>query len=266
MTTGLDLSAARQGALARVLEEQQRRFAAIRYGSRLRVGIARVVLNPEAPLAMCNFASTLQGSPEEAAATLAGLPAVWDEAGLHQVFVLDSPSSLPELSIVAEEYDYDAVEESTVLVLTDPRQLMDGEPGALTRPLTEEQENDVAGVLSDAFGYSAQVEQRLALLYGQRLDDPRVLAMGAEYDGRLVGVATAFVEAGLALVADVGVVPEHRGHRLGRALGSAATAECLRRGAEVVWLVAEAGGRVERFWTHLGFEPAYDAVTYRLRI
>jgi len=266
MTTGLDLSPARQSALAELLEEQQRRFAAIRYGSRLRVGIARAVLNPDAPLAMCNFAATLQGTPEAAAMTLAGLPAVWDEAGLHQVFVLDSPSSLPELGIVAEECDYDAVEESSVLVLTDPRQLMDDEPGALARPLTEQQENDVAGVLSDAFGYSAQVEQRLALLYGQRLDDPRVLAMGAEYDGRLVGVATAFVDSGLGLVADVGVVPEHRGRRLGRALASAATSECLRRGAALVWRVAEAGGRVEQFWTHLGFEAAYDAVTYQLRI
>jgi GNAT superfamily N-acetyltransferase len=266
MGTGLDLSVARQGALAAVLEEQQRRFAAIRYGSRLRVGIARAVLNPDAPLAMCNFAATLQGSPEAAAVTLAELPAVWDEAGLHQVFVLDSPSSLPELGIVAEECEYDAVEESSVLVLTDPRQLMDGEPGVLARPLTEQQENDLTGVLSDAFGYSKQVEQRLAQLYGQRLDDPRVLAMGAERDGQLVGVATAFVESRLGLVADVGVLPEHRGHRFGRALASAVTAECLRRGAEVIWLVAEAGGRVETFWTRLGFEPAYDAVTYQLRI
>jgi GNAT superfamily N-acetyltransferase len=266
VSTGLDLSASRQAALAAVLEEQQRRFAAIRYGTRLRVGIARAVLNPDAPLAMCNFAATVQGSPEAAAATLAGLPAIWEEAGLSQVFVLDSPSSLPELGIVAEDCDYDAVEESSVLVLTDPLQLMDGEPGVLARPLTEQQENDVAGVLGDAFGYSEQIEQRLALLYGQRLDDPRVLALGAEHDGRLVGVATAFVDSGVGLVADVGVVPEHRGHRLGRAVASAATAECLRRGAGVVWLVAEAGGRVERFWTQLGFEPAYDAVTYQLRI
>ena len=263
MTTGLDLSAARQSALAEVLEEQQRRFAAIRYGSRLRVGIARAVLNPDAPLAMCNFAATLQGSPEAAATTLAGLPAVWDEAGMRQVFVLDSPSSLPELGIVAEDCDYDAVEESSVLILTAPRLLMDDEPGVLTRPLTEQQENDVAGVLSDAFGYSEQVEHRLALLWGQRLDDPRVLAIGTEREGRLVGVATAFVESGIGLVTDVGVVPEHRGHRLGRALASAATAECLRRGAGLVWLAAEAGGRLEQFWTHLGYEPAYDAVTYR---
>jgi GNAT superfamily N-acetyltransferase len=266
MATGLDLSAQRQHALAEALEEQQRRFAAIRYGTRFRVGIARAVLNPDAPLAMCNFASTLRGSPEAAAMTLDALPAVWEEAGLHQVFVLDSPASLPELGVVAEECDYDAVEEASVFVLTDPRRLMADEPGAMTRPLSEEHENDVAAVLSDSFGYSRRVEDGLVLLYGQRLDDPRVLAMGAERGGRLVGVATAFVDSGIALVADLGVVPEHRGHGLGRALASAATAECLRRGATLVWLVAEAGGRLERFWSDLGFEPAYDAVTYQRRI
>lgn len=266
MTTRLDLSTSRQAALAEVLEEQQRRFAAIRYGSRFRVGIARAVLNPDAPLAMCNFASTLKGSPEAAAVTLERLPSVWDEAGLHQVFVLDSPASLPELGIVAEESDYDAVEESSVFVLTEPRQLVDNEPGVLARPLTEPQEDEVADVLGDAFGYSAQVERRLAVLYGQRLDDPRVLAMGAEDEGRLVGVATAFVDAGVGLVADVGVRPEHRGRRRGRALASAAAAECLRRGAALVWLVSETGGRIERFWTDLGFEPVYDAVTYQRNI
>ncbi len=33
-----------------------------------------------------------------------------------------------------------------------------------------------------------------------------------------------------------------------------------------MWTLAEAGGRSERFLAALGFEPAYDAVTYRLAV
>jgi hypothetical protein len=211
MVVELDLTEERQAQLAGALEGQQRRFAAIRYGTQFRAGIARVVLNPDAPLAMCNYASSLIGSPEAAAGTLASLPGVWEEAGLHQVFVLDSPASLPELGVVAEEAEYDAVEELSVMLLVDARRLMEGEPGALTRPLPEALEDDVAAVLADAYGYPRRVEDALAGLYGQRLDDPRVLAVGAEVEGRLVGVATAFVEDRMAMVADVGVMTDHRG-------------------------------------------------------
>jgi len=266
MVVELDLTEERQAQLAGALEGQQRRFAAIRYGTQFRAGIARVVLNPDAPLAMCNYASSLIGSPEAAAGTLASLPGVWEEAGLHQVFVLDSPASLPELGVVAEEAEYDAVEELSVMLLVDARRLMDGEPGALTRPLPEALEDDVAAVLADAYGYPRRVEDALAGLYGQRLDDPRVLAVGAEVEGRLVGVATAFVEDRMAMVADVGVMTDHRGRRFGRALASAVVAQCLTAGATLVWLSAEAGGRVERFWSGVGFETAYDAVTYHRRI
>ena len=122
----LDLSGAAVAALAARAEEQQRAFGKIRYGSVFRVGAARVVLNPDAPFATANFAGTVTGSPMVAEATLARLPEVWAEAERAPVILLDSPSCLPELPAIAEELEYEAVEESAVMVLADPAALAPG--------------------------------------------------------------------------------------------------------------------------------------------
>lgn len=262
----LDLSDAATAALAARVEEQQRAFGAIRYGSVFRLGAARVVLNPDAPFATANFAGTLTGSPAAAEATLLRLPAVWAEAERSPVILLDSPSCLPELPAVAEECGYEAVEESAVMVLADRAALLDDEPGILTRVTTERDTPAVlAEVLGDAFGYAPGVERALADVLGQRLDDPRVEAVVADGGGEVAGAAFAFVQGELAYVTDTGVRPEHHHHSLGRALGSAVVARCLARGARLVWLAAEAGGAVERFWSGLGFATAYTAVTYQWR-
>lgn len=262
----LDLSDAAVATLAARVEEQQRAYAAIRYGSVFRVGTARVVLNPDAPLATANFAATVTGSPMAAEATLARLPAVWAEAALAPVILLDSPSCLPELAVIAEEEGYEAVEETSVMVLADRRALVEDEPGILTRPAVDRDDPAVlADVLGDAFGYAAGVERALPDVLGHRMDDPRVEVVVAEEQREPVGVAFAFAQGDLAYVTDVAVRPESRGRGLGRALGSAAAAQCLARGARVVWLAAESGGAVERFWAGLGFAPAYTAVTYQWR-
>lgn len=262
----LDLSGAATVALAARVEEQQRAFGAIRYGTVFRIGAAQVVLNPDAPLATANFAGTVTGSPIVAEATLQRLPEVWAEAGLAPVILLDSPSCLPELSAIAEESGYEAVEESAVMVLADRTALMDGEPGIVTRPVADRDEPAaLADVLADAFGYPPAVERALGDVLGQRLDDPRVEAVVADDGGVVTGTAFAFVQGDLAYVTDTGVRPELRDHGLGRALGSAIAARCLARGARVVWLAAEAGGAVERFWSGLGFATAYTAVTYQWR-
>jgi ribosomal protein S18 acetylase RimI-like enzyme len=263
--SGLDLSSQRTAQLAGLLEEQQRAFAAIRYGSQLRLGAAHVVLNPDSPLASSNFASALTGTPGVVEATLERLPELWDDAGSWPATVLDSPTSLGELSVLAEETGWVGVEELSVMVLTDPAMLVEGEPGRTTTLVPERLEPDIATVLADSFGYTERVEAALHPLLGQRLDDPRVHAVGLEDSGGLVGAATVYVDGDLGFVTDVGVPAEHRGRGHGRALASAAAAACLSRGATVVWLVCEAAGAVERFWTHLGFETAYEAVTYQHR-
>lgn len=128
----VDVAESTLPTLARRLEDHQRSYAAIWYGSIFRVGVARVVLNPDSPLAASNFAATLTGDPDE------------------------------------------------------------GEPGRLAVPAATAGELAVADVLVDAFGYSAHVEAALPDLVGQRLDDPRVVAVGAHRDGDLAAVALAF--------------------------------------------------------------------------
>ncbi|MFL6139331.1 MAG: GNAT family N-acetyltransferase [Frankiaceae bacterium] len=262
----LDLDVRRQALLAELVEETARSLGRIRYGSVLEVGSARVVLNPDSPLASSNFAGTVRGSPGRAAATLRLLPSLWREAGRGTVVLLDSPSCVPELGVIAEECGYESEEEGAVLVLTEPAALVEGEPGRTVRPLTEDEEHAVAGLVADAMGYSGEVELALCDVFGQRLDDPRVSAWGTVEDGELAGVALGFVDVGIGMVTDVAVRADRRGRGAGRALVSAAAADCLRRGATVVHAVVEAGGAPEALWHHLGFATAYTTVTYVLRI
>ncbi len=266
MAAEYDLGGPALPELARRVEDTQRAFARIRYGSVFRVGSARVVLNPDSPMAAANFAATVTGSPGDAEETLAALPFVFAEAGRSQVVLVDTPSSLPELGILAEEAGYEGAQEDAVLVLTDPASLTDGEPGRLAVPLPEADEEQVAPVMAEALELSPRVRARLETCLGHRLDDPRVTAFAGHDDDRLAAVAVGFVHGDVGQVSDLAVRPAARRRRLGRAVASAAAADCLRRGARVVFTTAEAGGVAEAFWSGLGFTCAYDAVTYLQRV
>jgi len=260
----LDLDDDRRGELARRLEDAAATLGAVRYGSRLRVGAARVVLNPDSPLASGALATGLDGSPAAVETTLRTLPAVFGQAGLTRVVLSASPSSAPELDLLAEENGYEAVEETTTMLLTRPALLADGEPGRSTLPLPEPEEHLAAPLVAEAHGWSRPVERRLQRLLGHRFDDPRHVTLAAHRSGELVGVASGFLHGGVGQLVDVSVRTGHRSRGTGRALASGVTAVLLGRGAELVWLQVEAGGSVERACASLGFAPAYDAVTYVL--
>lgn len=266
MDLDLDLDDDRAAALAATLEQAARALGAVRYGSQLQVAAASVVLNPDSPLPASNHASSFSGGPGAVEAALLLLPQVWSEAGLPEVHVVASPGSAPELGLLCEELEYEAVEETTTLLLTDPTRLVDLEPGIRTRPLPEQAEDAVAPLLADALGWAPGVLRRQRRLLGHRLDDPRHVAMAALEDGELVGVATGFRHGAVGQVVDVAVADGHRRRGLGRALVSAVAAQHLASGASLVWTSVEAGGRAERACQHLGFAPAYDAVTYVLPV
>ena len=258
----LELDEERQAGLARTLEEAHRALCALRYGSAFRLGTAQVVLNPDNPLATGSFASGLDGDLGQVERTLLSLPLVWREAGRAQVVVLASPSCAPELPLLAEECGYEAAEEVTTLLLTDPRQLVDGEPGILTRPLREEDEGRLGPFLAAAHDWGTGIGTRLQVVQGHRLDDPRHLALGA-YDGdELLGVATGFRYGATGQVVSVAVRHDARRRRLGRALASGVAASLRQQGAALVWATTETGGLTERFLTGLGLEPAYDGVVF----
>jgi ribosomal protein S18 acetylase RimI-like enzyme len=260
----LDLSEDDAAALARRCESAEAVLGALRYGTRLRVGTADVVLNPDSPLASGARATGLAGGPPADKATLLALPAVFAEAAMPRVLVSVSPSCSPELALLAEECGYEAVEERTTMLLTRPGLLVEGEPGRTTRPLPETAEAEAVALVARAHGWSRTVERRLHRVLGHRFDDPRHLSIVAEQRGELVGVATGFLDGELGQVVDVAVLPSARSRGHGSSLASAVASSLLSAGAEAVWLTAEAGGRVERLWTRIGFEAAYDAVTYVL--
>ena len=260
----LDLDDDRAAALAATLEQAAQVLGAVRYGSRLRLGAASVVLNPDSPLAGANHAATFVGGPGAVEAALLLLPRLWDEAGLPLVHVRQSPASAPELALLCEELEYEAVEETTAMLLTDPARLVEGEPGIRVRPLAERDEDALAPLLADALGWPPRVARQQRVVLGHRLDDPRHLALGAWEGGRLVGVATGFRHGDVGQVVEVAVRDEAQRQGLGRALVSAVAAAHLTAGAAVVWLTVEAGGRAERACTRLGFSSAYDSVTYVL--
>ncbi len=258
----LELDEDRRTGLARTLEEAQRLLCQVRYGAAFAFGAGHVVLNPDNPLAVGSFASGLDGDLGAVEKTLLSLPLIWGEAGKHQVVVLASPSSAPELELLAEECGYEAAEEVTTMLLTDPLQLVDGEPGILTRPLPEDLEGFIGPLIAAAHDWSLTVGKRLQVVQGHRLDDPRHVAFGAWEGDELVGVATGFLHGAVGQLVEVSVARHARGHRCGRALASAVAATLLQRGAKIVWAQPEAGGLVERFLAGLGFEPAYDAVIF----
>lgn len=271
----LDLDDERRAGLADALEAAQRTLAAVRYGSIFRIGVATVVLNPDDPLPTAGLATGLAGPPGRVEGTLHALPAVWAEAGLPEVRVSASPSSAPELELLAEESGYEAVEETTTMLLTRPARLAEGEPGRITQVLRDEDEHRVGPLLAEAHDWSEDVGRRLQVVMGHRLDDPRHVTMAAYVSGELAGLATGFLHrvgrgtqgpGAIGQLVDVAVRPRFRSRGLGRALGSAVTAALLTRGADLVWLTVDAGGRAERFCADLGFESAYDAVTYVLPV
>jgi GNAT superfamily N-acetyltransferase len=264
--TDLELDDERAAGLAATLEDAARALGAVRYGSVVRVAAASVVLNPDSPLPACNHASTFRGGPGAVEAALLLLPRLWEEAGLGAVSVVASPASAPELGLLCEELEYEAVEETTTLLLTDPSRLVEHEPGARVRPVPEQDEAAVAPLLAAALGWSRPVARRQAVVVGHRLDDPRVSAFGAWEGGELVGVATGFRHGAVGAVVEVAVAEHARRRGLGRALVSAVAASHLAAGASLVWLTTETGGRAERACEGLGFSGVYDAVTYVLPV
>jgi GNAT superfamily N-acetyltransferase len=255
--------------LAPQVEDAQRAVGRLRYGSIFRVGLATVVLNPDSPLVAANFAAGLAGDPDAAVDTLRALPTVFAEAGRTEAVVVDSPSSLPELDLVCDETGYEAVEEGLVLQAFDPGshpQVVAPVPSGarLAVGLHEGDEVAAAALFADAYGMGSGVGRALVRTLGHRLDDPNTVVTAAYDDqsGRLVGLGLGFVAGDLGLVTELATGLAHRHRGLGATLARALIGELAARGSRRALVTAEAGGRIERFWTGLGFEPAYETTTY----
>ena len=83
--------------------------------------------------------------------------------------------------------------------------------------------------------------------------------VGLYHGGRQIGFARVHSDGRLAYLADVYVLPEHRGHALGVELVRAAVDEGPHRGLRWLLHTKDAHGLYERF----GFGPPSDRVMER---
>ncbi|MDP9394097.1 MAG: GNAT family N-acetyltransferase [Actinomycetota bacterium] len=253
-------------ALAQLVESSARAAGALRYGSILRVGTATAVVNPDSPFLLGNAAGAVGGTPAQATATLRALESLYVEAGREEAVVVGSPTSLPELDLVADEAGWSAVEEGVVAVAALGGLVPAAGRPCAVRPFADADLPAVAGLLADAAGLPGGAEQALLRHVGHRVEDPRALVLVAARDEQPAGVLLAVADRGLAVVTDLAVDLRARHKGLGTALVAQAVALLADRGASLLAAPAEAGGVAQRFWERAGLTEAYATTTYARRV
>jgi GNAT superfamily N-acetyltransferase len=78
---------------------------------------------------------------------------------------------------------------------------------------------------------------------------------GVVVDGEVVSYADLYLEAPVAQIEDVGTLEEHRGKGYASAVVIRAADEARGRGADLVFLVADAQDWPQQLYRRLGFEP-----------
>jgi ribosomal protein S18 acetylase RimI-like enzyme len=108
---------------------------------------------------------------------------------------------------------------------------------------------------------------------GSQLDDPDVLVLVAEQDGRVIGYTFAAMEGydykslrgPAALLHDVLVDPDHRGHGVGRQLLDETLSMMQAKGArQIVLSTAERNESAQRLFARMGFRPTMIEMTREL--
>lgn len=82
-------------------------------------------------------------------------------------------------------------------------------------------------------------------------------------DDRVVGYAKLRRHAGVAAIADLAVLPGHRGRGHGRALADAALRAALAATPELVYALVPAGGAARAVYDRLGFTEAGTVTLFR---
>lgn len=98
--------------------------------------------------------------------------------------------------------------------------------------------------------------------YGPRAGAERRFAVLGD-DGAAVAWARLWRRGGEAQVEDVVCLAEHRGHGYGRAVVAAATRAAVQDGAELVFIVADAGDWPRELYGRIGFAPVGTLAVYQ---
>ncbi len=103
------------------------------------------------------------------------------------------------------------------------------------------------------------------LLIGRELDRSDRFFKVIEHDGAIVGISVGGSHGQRGTISHTWVAPEHRNHRLGKALSDSSLSALFEGGARVVHLMTTpANVSAERFWERQGFSR--ENVTYFLEL
>ena len=103
------------------------------------------------------------------------------------------------------------------------------------------------------------------LLIGRELDRSDRFFKVIEHDGAIVGISVGGSHGQRGTISHTWVAPEHRNHRLGKALSDSSLSALFEGGARVVHLMTTpANVSAERFWERQGFSREH--VTYFLEL
>ena len=120
---------------------------------------------------------------------------------------------------------------------------------------------------------SRRTSDHYAEFLGSQLDDPDVLLLVAEQDGRVIGYTFTALEGydykslrgPAALLHDVLVDPDHRGRGVGRQLLDETLSMMQARGArQIVLATAERNESAQRLFARMGFRPTMIEMTRNL--
>jgi ribosomal protein S18 acetylase RimI-like enzyme len=118
-----------------------------------------------------------------------------------------------------------------------------------------------------------QTEHAYGSFLGSQLEDPDVIVLVADRDGKVLGYTYAGVEGNdymslrgpAGVLYDILVDPAHRRHGVGRMLLDATIAALKARGApRVVLSTAEKNESAQRLFTRAGFRPTMIEMTREL--
>ena len=120
---------------------------------------------------------------------------------------------------------------------------------------------------------SRRTADHYAAFLGSQLDDPNVLLLVAEHDGRVVGYTFAAMEGydykslrgPAGLLHDILVDPDHRGRGVGRRLLDQTLSMLRSRGArQIVLSTAERNESAQRLFMRMGFRRTMIEMTREL--
>jgi hypothetical protein len=193
-------------------------------------------------------------------------------AGLgHRQVVLDDAAAAERLAPALLEAGWTRQRVLFMLRVREPdqppraglaRRLDDHEANELQRAITAEEVPPNEG---GGGPIAAAIVRQLVAGQAAMRAGTRAICFGAGENGRLASICTLFVDAGSAMIEEVGTLTAERGLGLARAVVSAAIDAAVQERCDPIFVPADADDWPQLLYAKLGFEPLGTQVSFTLR-